>query len=171
MFPMYIYSNAYSKDSLPYLIRLRQCIIEYGHQGNACRRPLYNALKYATAFPVIYLSAAQHIVEQELVKEKGHKATETSWHGEYSLFRLWSVTSRLQYNLSWRLQATGGYCQFSVFVLVGCDKRLGLEFAQITRRRLSEATTTAPRSHSSPYPRRRSGRHVPVIIRHAPPCG
>lgn len=74
-------------DSLPYLIRLRQCIVEYGHQGNP--RSLYNALKYATAFPVIYLSAAQHIVAEELVKKKGPKALETSWHGEHRLFRLW----------------------------------------------------------------------------------
>lgn len=87
--------------SLPYLIRLRQCIVEYGHQGNP--RSLYNALKYATAFPVIYLSAAQHIVAEELVKKKGPKALETSWHGEHRLFRLWLLAATVNslYSFWW----------------------------------------------------------------------
>jgi hypothetical protein len=94
-----IYSDAHVKNSLPYMIRLRQCIIEYGHQGRDCRRPLYNALKYATAFPTIYLAAAQHTVEEELNKEKGFNAIGTSWHGEHHLFRLWSVVHSFQSNL------------------------------------------------------------------------
>ncbi|WFD35256.1 protein-ER retention protein [Malassezia cuniculi] len=45
--------------SLPYLIRLRQCLSEYyTHPPPANpRRPLWNALKYASALPVIWLSA------------------------------------------------------------------------------------------------------------------
>lgn len=91
IFSTNFYPDTYLNDSVPYLVRLRQCIIEYGHQGNTFRRPLLNALKYATAFPVIYLSAAQHIVEEDLVKLKGSKILETSWHGEHHLFRLWLV--------------------------------------------------------------------------------
>lgn len=74
---------------MPYLVRLRQCVIEYGLPSNESRRPLFNALKYATSFPVIFLSAAQRIVVSELVKEKGEKAAEDAWHGEHRLFRLW----------------------------------------------------------------------------------
>lgn len=75
--------------SLPYLVRLRQCLIEYQSSTNRSRRPLYNALKYATSFPVIYLSAAQRIVLSELIDKKGKDVTREAWHGEHQLFRLW----------------------------------------------------------------------------------
>lgn len=57
--------------AIPYLIRLRQCLIEYGRVRTANLQAgkmlahgwggqhLANALKYATAFPVIILSAMQ----------------------------------------------------------------------------------------------------------------
>ena len=51
--------------ALPYLCRLRQCLIEYLRAADkglpvAERRPyLYNAAKYASAFPVIILGALQ----------------------------------------------------------------------------------------------------------------
>lgn len=48
---------------------------------------MYNALKYATAFPVIFLSAAQRVVVSDL---KAHDApAETVWYREHQLFRLW----------------------------------------------------------------------------------
>lgn len=77
--------------SLPFLVRFRQCVVEYTAPSNSSRRPLYNALKYATSFPVIYLSAAQRIVVLDLVKEKGEDAEGEAWHGEHQLFRLWYV--------------------------------------------------------------------------------
>lgn len=46
--------------SLPYLIRFRQCIAEYWTAESArgkSKRPLWNAAKYASAFPVIWMSA------------------------------------------------------------------------------------------------------------------
>ncbi|PWZ02981.1 EXS-domain-containing protein [Testicularia cyperi] len=48
--------------SLPYLIRFRQCISEYRtsmstDKGRKSKKPLWNAAKYASAFPVIWLSA------------------------------------------------------------------------------------------------------------------
>lgn len=45
--------------SLPFLVRMRQCLSEYFVHPPAAdpRRPLWNALKYATALPVIWLSA------------------------------------------------------------------------------------------------------------------
>ncbi|WFD06813.1 protein-ER retention protein [Malassezia vespertilionis] len=60
-------------SSVPYLIRLRQCISEYrtsaplGRQPKS-KRPLYNALKYASAFPVIWLSAWQQNAHDVLAK-------------------------------------------------------------------------------------------------------
>lgn len=49
--------------SLPFLIRLRQCVSEYLTLSPLARqtrstRPLYNALKYASALPVIWLSTS-----------------------------------------------------------------------------------------------------------------
>ncbi|KAJ7091226.1 EXS family-domain-containing protein [Mycena epipterygia] len=89
--------------SLPYLVRLRQCVIEYSLSTNESRRPLFNALKYATSFPVIYLSAAQRIVVTELVKEKGEGIAEEAWHGEHRLFRLWLLAAAVNslYSFWW----------------------------------------------------------------------
>ncbi|EJU04061.1 EXS-domain-containing protein [Dacryopinax primogenitus] len=76
--------------SIPYFIRLRQCCIDYLVSDRRSKRPLYNALKYATAFPVIYLSSAQTIVIRDLIAEKGEaRVLATHWHGEHTLFRLW----------------------------------------------------------------------------------
>ena len=80
-------------SSLPYIVRFRQCVIEYTSPSNDSRRPLLNALKYASSFPVIYLSAAQRLVVSDLVAEKGEQAMEEAWHGEHALFRLWYVWS------------------------------------------------------------------------------
>lgn len=46
--------------SLPYLIRFRQCLAEYCTADSGrirSKRPLWNAAKYASAFPVIWMSA------------------------------------------------------------------------------------------------------------------
>ncbi|KAJ7446224.1 EXS family-domain-containing protein [Mycena galericulata] len=89
--------------SFPYLVRLKQCIIEYSLPANESRRPLFNALKYATAFPVIFLSAAQRIVVIELVKEKGDDIAKEAWHGEHRLFRLWLLAAAVNslYSFWW----------------------------------------------------------------------
>lgn len=79
--------------SLPYLVRLRQCLIEYRLPSNESRRPLFNALKYATSFPVIYFSAAHRAVLLELAKVKGDEVFRNPWHGEHLLFRLWFLTA------------------------------------------------------------------------------
>ena len=52
--------------------------------GNESRKPLYNALKYATSFPVIFLSAAQRLITMDGMKDQAH--TKPSQH---PLFRLW----------------------------------------------------------------------------------
>jgi hypothetical protein len=80
-------------SSLPYLVRLRQCVVEYTSPSNDSRRPLWNALKYASSFPVIFLSAAQRLVLSDLIAIKGEEVMEEAWHGEHALFRLWCVWS------------------------------------------------------------------------------
>lgn len=73
--------------SIPSLIRLRQCLIEYSRvrrnpsaNGGWGGQHLANALKYSTAFPVIFLSALQ----------RGYDPT-TFYMSEAGLFRLWLV--------------------------------------------------------------------------------
>ncbi|KAF9051192.1 EXS-domain-containing protein, partial [Hymenopellis radicata] len=68
-----------------------------------CRRPLYNALKYATSFPVIFLSAAQRIVETDLREELGKDVSDVAWHGEHPLFRLWLLSAAINslYSFWW----------------------------------------------------------------------
>lgn len=91
--------------SLPYIIRFRQCLIEYQSPTNTSKRPLFNALKYASSFPVIFLSAAQRIVVLELAEVKGELVTREPWHGEHPLFRLWLLAAAVNslYSFWWDL--------------------------------------------------------------------
>lgn len=84
-----IYALKPALSSIPYAVRLRQCLVEYNSPNNDSRRPLFNALKYASSFPVIYLSAAQRIVVSDMMALKGEGAAQETWHGEHQLFRLW----------------------------------------------------------------------------------
>ncbi|KAJ9114034.1 hypothetical protein QFC22_005854 [Naganishia vaughanmartiniae] len=94
--------------SLPYMLRLRQCINEYLIPSNTSTRPLANALKYATAFPVIILSAAQRTVVKEVAEQYGVTPEELvksrgRWFGEHRLFRLWllAVIVNSMYSFWW----------------------------------------------------------------------
>jgi hypothetical protein len=80
--------------AVPSLIRLRQCLIEYGRAHRASRKldsfgkgqagtHLANALKYSTAFPVIILSAIQRSHDPK-----------TSSVSDVTLFRIWLTTPR-----------------------------------------------------------------------------
>jgi hypothetical protein len=75
--------------AIPSLIRLRQCLIEYGRTQRASRKldgfgngqagtHLANAVKYSTAFPVIILSAIQRSHDPK-----------TSSISDVTLFRIW----------------------------------------------------------------------------------
>ena len=68
--------------SLPYLVRLRQCIAEHSSPLNTSRKHLYNAIKYASSFPVIFLSAAQRPNSAQL---------EDGVDSSVVMFRLWFV--------------------------------------------------------------------------------
>ncbi|TFY83556.1 hypothetical protein EWM64_g466 [Hericium alpestre] len=97
--------------SLPYLVRFRQCLIEYAHPSNTSSRPFFNALKYASSFPVIFLSAAQRLVVSELVEEKGLQAAKEAWHGEHALFRLWLLCALINslYSFWWDVTNDWGF--------------------------------------------------------------
>lgn len=73
-------------NSLPYFIRFRQCVKEFNDSGYTADRSFFNAIKYASAFPVIFLSTAQRVLV-----ERAKSSGEQVWFGEYTLFRLWSV--------------------------------------------------------------------------------
>lgn len=109
--------------SIPSMIRLRQCLIEYlrvrrnrtsmsGWGG----QHLANALKYASAFPVIVLSALQ----------RGYDPT-TFHMTEAGLFRLWyGLFAWVSDNdADMHVQVTFRFCQLILFVLLGRGQRLG----------------------------------------------
>ena len=71
--------------SLPYFIRLRQCFLEFSRSRGPGTQHLLNALKYASAFPVILLSAMQ----RTYISPVEDKYPDKVWFGESMLFRLW----------------------------------------------------------------------------------
>ncbi|WWC86862.1 uncharacterized protein L201_001741 [Kwoniella dendrophila CBS 6074] len=101
--------------SLPYLLRFRQCLLEYYQSSWTSPRPLANALKYFSAFPVIFLSAAQKTVISEIASEKGISVQELGelhdrWFGEHRLFRLWllAVCVNSIYSFYWDVEMDWG---------------------------------------------------------------
>ncbi|KAK6357507.1 protein-ER retention protein [Orbilia javanica] len=83
--------------AIPSAIRLRQCLIEYGrNMGRPAseRKPhMYNAMKYASAFPVILFSALQ----------KDTDASSKGLTGEVALYRFWllSVLVNSSFSFYW----------------------------------------------------------------------
>ncbi|KAI8577416.1 hypothetical protein K450DRAFT_252325 [Umbelopsis ramanniana AG] len=73
--------------SLPYIIRFKQCIFEYLESDRKTQRHLLNACKYASAFPVIMLSATQKIAAKRI--DEFGDLPDTWWIGDTGLFRLW----------------------------------------------------------------------------------
>lgn len=95
--------------SLPYAVRFRQCLIDYLHPSNNSRRPLYNALKYASSFPVIYLSAAQRLVEYPSSSSGNFDGAHGS-HGSF-LFQLWLLAAAINslYSFWWDVTHDWGF--------------------------------------------------------------
>ncbi|KAH7108518.1 EXS-domain-containing protein [Auriculariales sp. MPI-PUGE-AT-0066] len=85
--------------SLPYAIRFRQCIVEYIGSGRKNPNSVANAIKYATAFPVIFLSAMQIIPEGYDDVDVG----KSKWRRDNNLWRLWilSVAINSLYSFWW----------------------------------------------------------------------
>ncbi|TCD62925.1 hypothetical protein EIP91_006223 [Steccherinum ochraceum] len=94
--------------SLPSAVRFRQCIIDYRVPGNRLRRPLYNAIKYASAFPVIYLSAAQRLVPSDVPPTLDLQG---SWLQTHPLFRLWLFAAAVNslYSFWWDVTHDWGF--------------------------------------------------------------
>lgn len=79
--------------AIPYMIRLRQCLIEYNRTGN--RSHLANALKYGTAFPVILVSSLQ-------LGRTGEVGTpNTAYISDGRLYQVWIVVCLLNSGYSW----------------------------------------------------------------------
>ncbi|GAA5839567.1 hypothetical protein JCM11251_003548 [Rhodosporidiobolus azoricus] len=76
--------------SLPYLFRFRQCLSEVLTGSTPTpRRSLLNAAKYATAFPVIILSAMQTVIGDPFDKEDDMHEAGERWIGRTTLFNMW----------------------------------------------------------------------------------
>ncbi|KAI1308185.1 protein-ER retention protein [Mortierella claussenii] len=71
--------------SIPYCIRLRQCLSEYMESNYTVERHLMNALKYASAFPVIIISSMQKSSKAASLKGLPYDG----YFSDNSLFRLW----------------------------------------------------------------------------------
>lgn len=80
--------TAGSFDSLPYIFRFRQCLSEvFSGSTPTPKKSMANAVKYATAFPVIIFSAMQSVVGD--IFEGDREGDEHPWIGRHALFRLW----------------------------------------------------------------------------------
>ncbi|TYJ56906.1 hypothetical protein B9479_002351 [Cryptococcus floricola] len=108
--------------SLPYLLRFRQCLFEFHQSSYSSPRPLANALKYFSAFPVIFLSAAQKTVVTDIANSKGLSVQElaaqhaSQWFGEHRLFRLWllAVCVNSMYSFWWDVTMDWGLALLEV---------------------------------------------------------
>ncbi len=111
--------------SIPSLIRLRQCLIEFGRVRNNPNKSasigwggqhLANALKYSTAFPVIVLSALQ----------RGTNPNDIGM-SEAGLFRLWYVVFIIELQ-EHSTESFAGYSSFSSIhstPSIGTSPRIG----------------------------------------------
>ena len=152
---------------LPYLVRFRQCVLESYQSGWTNTRPLFNALKYFSAFPVILLSAAQKSVVVDVAASKGMTVQQLAdsddrWFGEHRLFRLWllAVVVNSMYSFWWDVEMDWGLalCQVDTWVpktdspsprrpdlsLVGRARRL------VSRGSISHAHQRSPHPTTSP---------------------
>ncbi|KAG8699400.1 hypothetical protein FRC09_006649 [Ceratobasidium sp. 395] len=75
--------------ALPYAIRFRQCMMEYIGSKRTSGRALANAIKYATAFPVIFLSVAQRSSLTGPLDAKPEDGVSSSGYFDNKLFKLW----------------------------------------------------------------------------------
>ena len=87
--------------SIPYLIRFRQCATEYKNSSQRTDKfkHVMNAIKYSTAFPVIFLSALHRTFVSELEENNPDRL----WFGESMIFKFWilSVVVNSLYSFWW----------------------------------------------------------------------
>ena len=158
--------------SIPSLIRLRQCLIEYSRVRKANQKGggsgssgwggqhLANALKYSSAFPVIILSALQ----------RGYDPNKIGM-SETALFRLWYdalklFTSTLAYCL---IQAFCSVFELVLLFLLGRRQRLGPHALRLLIRAQQSGTSLgSAAAHSLSHQRNvlRRHRHRPHATMH-----
>ncbi|CAN8099413.1 unnamed protein product [Discula destructiva] len=117
----------------PYMIRLRQCLLEYGRSGGAGtsgRQHLANAAKYATAFPVIVLSALLRNLPPLPARESDSNDNDAQRTG---LYRAWVVACLVNslYSFYWDVAKDWDLTLFS-----GRRERTAPDHAPGLRRRL-----------------------------------
>ncbi|XP_024527676.1 SPX and EXS domain-containing protein 3 [Selaginella moellendorffii] len=95
--------------ALPYLFRFAQCLRQYTDTKE--RSCLFNALKYSTAFPVVFLSALKYHVLPEY------------WEGVYRPLWLLSSVVNSFYSFYWDISRDW---DFSLFSGISRTKNLGL---------------------------------------------
>ncbi|OXG13801.1 hypothetical protein C349_05592 [Cryptococcus neoformans var. grubii Br795] len=118
--------------SLPYMLRFRQCLLEYYQSSWQSPRALANALKYFSAFPVILLSALQKSVVSDIASQKGISVQELAerhdrWFGEHRLFRLWllAVCVNSMYSFWWDVEMDWGLALCEADTWLGAKKEGG----------------------------------------------
>ncbi|KAI7863307.1 EXS family-domain-containing protein [Spinellus fusiger] len=85
--------------SIPSLLRLRQCLCEYTESNT--KRHVWNALKYASAFPVIALNTS---LRRAAVTLADHGSVPSSWWTkDVYLLRIWIMFSLINslYSFGW----------------------------------------------------------------------
>ncbi|CAE6429350.1 unnamed protein product [Rhizoctonia solani] len=89
--------------ALPYAIRFRQCMMEYIGSQRKSGRALANAIKYATAFPVIFLSVAQRTSPTGPLDAKSEGEISSSGYFDHKIFKLWllAVVINSVYSFWW----------------------------------------------------------------------
>ncbi|EUC64072.1 ER retention-like protein [Rhizoctonia solani AG-3 Rhs1AP] len=89
--------------ALPYAIRFRQCMMEYIGSQRKSGRALANAIKYATAFPVIFLSVAQRTLPTGSLDAKPEGEISSSGYFDNKIFKLWllAVVVNSVYSFWW----------------------------------------------------------------------
>ena len=90
-------------------------MLETHQSGWSNPRPFANSLKYFSAFPVIFLSAAQKNVVVDIAAAKGVTPQEIAesgdrWFGEHPMFRLWllAVIVNSMFSFWWDVQMDWG---------------------------------------------------------------
>ncbi|ORX33919.1 EXS family-domain-containing protein [Kockovaella imperatae] len=149
---------------LPYILRFRQCVLESYQSGWTSTRPLFNALKYFSAFPVIILSAAQKSVAVDVAASKGLTVQQLAemderWFGEHRLFRLWllAVVVNSMYSFWWDVQMDWGLalCDVDTWIPKKDSRTSGrpdLSLLGRIRRLFSRGGPSISEHQRSPYP-------------------
>ncbi|GAA5895545.1 hypothetical protein JCM5296_006793 [Sporobolomyces johnsonii] len=160
--------------SLPYLFRFRQCLSEvFTGSTPTPRRSMLNALKYASAFPVIILSAMQTVIGDPFDPDEESHAAGERWIGRTSLFNLWvlAVLVNSLYSFWWDVTNDWGLSLLTrsgwssspsvsyAFVNppAASGPSVGYQLLPSTRHSPPPSRTTSSSGHTPAHTRARSG--------------